>query len=54
MPAKSSCLDNNGAARRLRILLVLSLALVPLVAGAHRLVVVDDAGRSHAVDYRVE
>ncbi len=34
MPAKPSCLDDNGAASRLGILLVLSLALVPLVAGA--------------------
>ncbi len=34
MPAKPCRLDNNGAASRLGILLVLSLALVPLVAGA--------------------
>ncbi len=34
MPPKPRCLDNNGAASRLGILLVLSLALIPLVAGA--------------------
>ena len=31
---KPSCPDKNGAASRLGIVLVLSLALVPLVAGA--------------------
>ncbi len=34
MPTKPCGLDSNGAASRLGILLVLSLALVPLVAGA--------------------
>ena len=34
MPAKPCRLHSNGAASRLGILLVLSLALVPLVAGA--------------------